>query len=165
MALPDPLPRRVNLGCGYDIRAGYLNVDADARPNPDLLADVTSLPMLSDGHFDELLANDVLEHIERTRTDAVLAELTRLLAPDGTMRLRVPTLLQLAGLALSPGYQDAEHAAGIIHLMFGTQAHTGDYHHTSFTPATLEPGASHTRDRPPRPAASAHSPVLDPLSG
>jgi predicted SAM-dependent methyltransferase len=135
--LPDPMPRRINVGCGYDVRPGYLNVDFVARHNPDLLADVTSLPMLPSGYFDEVVANDVLEHIERTKTDAVLTEWARLLAPNGIMRLGVPSLLHLADLALSPGYRDAEHANGIIHLMFGTQAYTGDFHFTSFTPATL----------------------------
>ncbi len=73
-----------------------------------------------------------------TRTDATLTEWVRLLAPSGTMRLDVPSLLHLAGWALSPEYRDADRAAFVIHMMFGTQAYPGDYHLTSFTPATLE---------------------------
>ena len=41
--IPNPLPRRLNFGCGY-IRPGYLNVDFIERHGSDLLADVTSLP-------------------------------------------------------------------------------------------------------------------------
>ncbi len=65
-ALPTPLPRRINIGCGYDVRPGWLNVDSVARHGPDLIADATDLSMLPNGHFDEVVANDVLEHIERT---------------------------------------------------------------------------------------------------
>jgi hypothetical protein len=136
--LPDPLPRRLNLGCGYDIRPGYLNVDFVERHGPDLLADVTSLPMLPTGWFEEIVANDVLEHIERTRTDAVLAEWARLLAADGRLQLRVPSLLHLAMLLIAPENRGADRASQLIHLLFGTQAYTGDYHLTSFTAATLE---------------------------
>jgi SAM-dependent methyltransferase len=137
MTLPTPLPRRINLGCGYDIRPGYLNVDFVERHGPDLLADVTSLPMLPDGWFEDIVANDVLEHIDRTRTDAVLAEWTRLLAPAGRIRIRVPSLLHLAAMVLAPENRDPDRTAGLILLMYGTQAYTGDYHLTSFTPATL----------------------------
>jgi SAM-dependent methyltransferase len=137
MQLPDPLPRNLNLGCGYDYRPGFLNVDSDPACGPDLIADVASLPMLPSGHFDHIVAHDVLEHISRTKTDDVLEEWARLLAPTGHMFVRVPSLQHLAALSLADGYQDADHAAGIIHLLFGTQAQTGDYHLTSFTRATL----------------------------
>jgi hypothetical protein len=39
-ALPDPLPRKLNLGCGWDKRDGYLNVDLHGSHDPDLVADV-----------------------------------------------------------------------------------------------------------------------------
>ena len=137
MQLPDPLPRNLNLGCGYDHRPGFLNVDSDPASGPDFIADVASLPMLPSGHFDHIVAHDVLEHISRTKTDEVLEEWARLLAPAGHMFVRVPSLQHLAALTLADGYQDADHAEGIIHLLFGTQAQTGDYHLTSFTRATL----------------------------
>jgi hypothetical protein len=93
--------------------------------------------MLPTGHFEIIVANDVLEHIERTKTDAVLAEWTRLLAPTGRMYIQVPSLKHLAAWILEPARQDADQAAGIIHMMFGTQFQPGDYHLTSFTRTTL----------------------------
>lgn len=138
MDLPTPLPRRVNLGCGYDIRAGYLNVDFVERHKPDLVADVTDLPMLPSEWFEEIIANDVLEHITRTRTQAVLAEWTRLLAPDGRILLRVPSLLHLAAMLLEPENRDPNRTAGLIHLLYGTQAYPGDFHLAGFTATTLE---------------------------
>src|SRR5436305_10596227 len=90
MDLPSPLPRRLNLGCGWDHRDGYLNVDCYERHEPDLIADISNLPMLPSGYFEEVLAKDVLEHFERTRTDTILAEWARLLSPDGHLVLELP---------------------------------------------------------------------------
>jgi predicted SAM-dependent methyltransferase len=105
MQLPDPLPRNLNLGCGYDHRPGFLNVDSDPACGSDLIADVCSLPMLPSRWFDHIVAHDVLEHISRTKTDEVLEEWARLLAPAGHMAVRVPSLQHLAALTLADGYQ------------------------------------------------------------
>ena len=79
--LPDPLPKKLNVGCGFDIRPGFLNVDAAAFHDPDLVADVTDLRMLPDGYFEEIVAQDVLEHFERSKTSTALTEWSRLLSP------------------------------------------------------------------------------------
>jgi hypothetical protein len=54
------------------------------------------------------------------------------------MHLRVPSLLHLATILLARENRDADRAAAIIHLLYGTQAYTGDYHFAGFTAATLE---------------------------
>ena len=131
------LPRRLNLGCGYDRRDGYLHVDTDPRTNPDLLADVREMSSLPSEHFDEIAAFDVLEHLPRLDTDRALAEWSRLLRPGGILRLRVPSFLHLVERLLCGGYDSDEHHRSTMHLAYGTQAHAGDFHHTSFTPLTL----------------------------
>lgn len=137
-ALPAPLPTRINLGCGHDLRAGYLNVDLHARHGPDLVADVVALGMLPSGHFEEIVAQDVLEHLERHRTEPALREWSRLLAPGGVLVVRVPSLFGMFEMLSSPAYRPFERAQEIVHLMYGTQAYTGDYHLTGFTPALLD---------------------------
>jgi len=136
--LPDPLPKKANVGCGFDYREGYLNVDLHERHKPDLVADVTHLPMLPDAHFEEILAQDVLEHFERAKTAPALAEWSRLLAPGGVLHVRVPSLFGMFDLLAHPHYHSAEKAEEIIHLMYGTQAYTGDFHLAGFTAATLD---------------------------
>lgn len=138
ITLPDPLPTRMNVGCGYDTRAGYFNVDLQPKHNPDLVADATHLPMLPSGHFEEILAQDVLEHFERERTQPALDEWSRLLQPDGVLILRVPSLLDMFEMLSAPDHREFEKAQSIVHLMYGTQAYTGDYHLTGFTPALLD---------------------------
>lgn len=136
--LPDPLPKRMNVGCGYDVRAGYLNVDLQPKHSPDLVADATHLPMLPSGYFEEILAQDVLEHFERARTQPALDEWNRLLEEDGTLILRVPSLFDLFEMLSAPERRGFEAAQEVVHLLYGTQAYTGDYHLTSFTPELLD---------------------------
>ena len=136
--LPDPLPKRANVGCGYDVRAGYLNVDLHARHGPDLVADVSNLSMLPSGYFEEILAQDVLEHLERDRTEPTLREWSRLLAPEGILHIRVPSLFGMFEMLAMPHYREFAKAKEVVHLMYGTQAYNGDYHLTGFTPALLD---------------------------
>jgi hypothetical protein len=128
-------PDRLNLGCGYDRRDGYTNVDLGAFHEPDLVADIRELGMLPSGHYREILAYDCLEHLPRTDTDRALTEWFRLLAPGGVIRLQVPNF---AGIArqMAAAATVAEQKA-VIHQLFGTQAYTGDFHQTTFTDLTL----------------------------
>ena len=128
-------PDRLNLGCGYDRRDGYTNVDLGDFHEPDLVADIRELRMLPSGHYREILAYDCLEHLPRTDTDRALTEWFRLLAPGGVIRLQVPNF---AGIArqMAAAATVAEQKAVILQL-FGTQAYTGDFHQTTFTDLTL----------------------------
>src|ERR1700712_1456951 len=113
-------PRKANLGCGFDKRPGFLNIDLNDFHDPDLVGDVTSLPDLPSGHFEFILAQDVLEHLERGKAPVALSEWSRLLAPEGLRELRLPSLLDLMQMLALPSNRTPDKAAGIMHLMFGT---------------------------------------------
>ncbi|HEY6942732.1 methyltransferase domain-containing protein [Dokdonella sp.] len=136
--LPDPLPRKINVGCGHDRRDGYLNIDFHSVHRPDLVADVTALPMLPSASFDEILAQDVLEHFERAKTAPAPREWARLLVPGGILHVRVPSLFGMFELLAQPHYREPAKAEEIIHLMYGTHAYNGDYHLAGFTAKTLD---------------------------
>ncbi|MFC7399774.1 class I SAM-dependent methyltransferase [Chelatococcus sp. GCM10030263] len=119
------------------MREGYLNVDFAPHHSPDLVADVTHLPMLPADYFEEIVAQDVLEHFERGKTQAALQEWARLLSPTGILFIRVPSLLHMADLLVKAEGAGAEEAEKIIHLFYGTQAYTGDYHLAGFTASSL----------------------------
>lgn len=116
----------MNVGCGYDHRQGYLNVDFHAVHKPDFVADVTALPMLSSESFDEILAQDVLEHFERAKSGPALQEWARLLVSDGILHVRVPSLFGMFELLAPPEHREPAKAEEIIHRMYGTQACNGD---------------------------------------
>jgi hypothetical protein len=132
---PGAYPARLNLGCGYDRRAGYLNVDLNDFHAPDLVGDVRSLPMLPAGGYREIVAQDVLEHLERADGPVALAEWARLMAPGGVLRLRVPDLPSM--LRWLREQDDSDHHRLVMHHMFGTQAYDGDFHLNGYTELLL----------------------------
>jgi SAM-dependent methyltransferase len=79
-----PAPGRgLNVGCGDDLRTGYVNQDMAALPGVDMVCELgeEKLPV-EDGAFDVILARDVLEHVDLI---PALRELHRVLAPGGRL--------------------------------------------------------------------------------
>jgi hypothetical protein len=128
---PEAHPRRLNVGCGFDHRAGYVNVDFEERHDPDLLADVRDLSMLPSGEYDEVLAIDVLEHLPRSDTAACLTEWHRVLRSGGELRLQVPDVVACGRLLMRR--DTVEQHEQLVHQLWGTQAYTGDFHLSGFT--------------------------------
>jgi predicted SAM-dependent methyltransferase len=134
--VPESIPSKLNIGCGYDKRAGYLNVDMDPACKPDLLITDNDFSSLPRQHFDEVLAHDVLEHIGRAQTGAALLEWIDLLKVGGTLVVQTSSILGVAQLL--ERHQNYVDQANFTIYLFGNQAHPGDFHHTGFTEATLK---------------------------
>lgn len=130
-------PRRLNLGCGFEKRAGYLNIDLNSFHDPDLVADIRDLSMLPSGYYEEVRAIDVLEHVGRTEVKVTLAEWNRLLVEGGILTIRVPDLVGLLSLFFDRHYRTVEKQEELIQCCFGTQAYQGDFHLSGFTHALL----------------------------
>lgn len=81
-------PLRLNLGCGFDARPGdYINVDWETRPGVDMRLDLDRTPWpWEDGSVDEILALNLLEHLEMNR---VWPEVYRILKPGGRITIEV----------------------------------------------------------------------------
>ncbi len=87
--------KKLNLGCGDKILAGYVNVDvAEARAGkrPDVLCDLRALKPFESNSVDEVLAVHVVEHFWRWEVADVLREWVRVLRPGGRMVLECPNL-------------------------------------------------------------------------
>lgn len=85
-------PLRLNLGCGRNAMAGWVNVDWKALPGVDVVADLgrcASEPLpFADDSADEFLLSHVLEHIDDSL--ALMQELHRIARPAAKAWVRVP---------------------------------------------------------------------------
>lgn len=86
--LPGQAGLRLNLGCGTDIRQGWVNLDCAPLPGVDVVHDLTRLPLpFATGQFAHICAKDILEHLDYI---PLLKELHRILQVGGTLDLQVP---------------------------------------------------------------------------
>jgi SAM-dependent methyltransferase len=83
--VPATASRKLNLGCGWDVRPGFVNADLAPLPGVEVvLAGDEGLPF-RDASFDAIIAKDVLEHLGDPT--ASLREAHRVLRPDGVLVL------------------------------------------------------------------------------
>lgn len=84
---------RLNLGCGFDHRQGYLNIDSWPECRPDLLFDLETFPWpFESDSVTHILARHVLEHLAPdTRSFRLLwQELYRIAASGCRLDVQVP---------------------------------------------------------------------------
>ncbi len=124
---------KLNLGCGYDKRPGYLNVDLNDFHSPDFVANIIEMNEFPSCHYEEIVAQDILEHILREHVRKALFEWNRLLKMDGTIFIRTTWVNGIIQLLELPEHRAVPVQEGLIHTLFGTQAYNGDYHLTGFT--------------------------------
>ncbi len=80
--------KKLNLGCGTDIRDGYINLDIAPLNGVDIVHNIESGPLpFADETFEEVLCLDILEHLEYV---PVLKEIHRILKKNGKVIIRVP---------------------------------------------------------------------------
>ena len=79
---------KLNLGCGFDKRDGFVNADNFSECEPDVHIDIEQTPWpLADNSFDYILMKHVLEHVGADfKTFAcVMRELYRVTAPGASL--------------------------------------------------------------------------------
>ena len=82
---------KLNLGCGDDIKEGYLNVDFRKTHPSVQVQDLSKFPWpWADGFADEILMLDFLEHFPYAQTERILFECFRILKDDGEVVIQVP---------------------------------------------------------------------------
>lgn len=128
--------KKINVGCGFDHRPGYINVDMDPACNPDILIADNNFSNLPRQAYDEVLAKDVMEHIMRVETPGAVLEWADLLKIGGMLEIQTSNVFGVVKM-MEENWNYRAHAHCSIY-MFGNQAHAGDFHHTGFTELTLK---------------------------
>lgn len=118
---------RLNLGCGADIKQGYINIDQRWIEGVNQVADVSRLPY-KDKSVTEVLANDVIEHFPREQTEMVLKEWIRVLRPDGILKIQCPDVRTLAYGLVYNQIPTNEFSRRI----YGGQEYDGNFHYAGF---------------------------------
>jgi hypothetical protein len=122
---------KINIGCGWDKRADYLNIDSDPECHPDILIHNNDLSGLPQSHFEEALALDVLEHIPRAHTGGALFDWGLLLKPEGRLFLETSYIYGIIDVMRRTDTFEVAH--NWSRCLFGNQAHPGDYHFSGYT--------------------------------
>lgn len=82
------MEQKLNLGCGSDIKEGWVNLDISELDGVDIVHDINNLPLpFEDEQFDYILCQDILEHIEYI---PLLQDLHRIMKKGGILDIRVP---------------------------------------------------------------------------
>lgn len=126
---------KLNLGCGTDIKPGYINIDRyNNTGKVDLKSDIGDLPF-GDGTVDEIFASHIFEHIGLMDMYAVLTEWRRVLADKGRFILRLPNLEHEVNIWLNAPDDKKWLEVGKI---FGGQTHDGNTHFCGFNIGSLK---------------------------
>ena len=81
--------KKLNFGCGLDIKEGYVNMDILKIKGVNVVHDFNKFPYpFKDNEFDEVLTSHVLEHLDDLVK--VMAELKRICKPNAKIFIRVP---------------------------------------------------------------------------
>ena len=57
--------KKLNIGCGKDIKKDYINLDKAKAPGVDVIHDIDQYPWpFEDNYFDEVYGRDVIEHVK-----------------------------------------------------------------------------------------------------
>jgi len=89
-----------------------------------------------DASVDEVVMEQVLEHLPSYKNDPVLDEIFRVLRPGGSFVVGVPDVKKTAGLLATAETDEDEDWA--IRLIHGTQRNEYSHHYCGFIPRTLK---------------------------
>ena len=132
---------KLNLGCGNDIRFGYINIDIRPLKGVNLVLDLEnqSLPF-QDNLVSEIVAQDIIEHVSYYKVENLLKECFRVLKPKGTIYIRTPDLEQIYVKAVveKQTLGDKKGYKLLSYWIFGGFKNPYDYHKCIFTKELLK---------------------------
>ena len=105
---------RLNIGCGYNYLAGYVNIDHGVDSLADRKMEAQNLDF-DDASAAEIKASQLIEHLGFFKTKYFLAECRRVLEPGGLLILETPSIEKTFELFLRGGRAEKEAALGWVY--------------------------------------------------
>lgn len=114
---------RLNLGCGGKRVAGFVGVDRYPTPAVEVIADISAPLPFADGSVDEILLDNVIEHIRDI--PALMHELHRIGRHDARLLIRTPHFTSLSS------WRDPTHVHHLSYYSLDHFTRTQVAHYTS----------------------------------
>jgi predicted SAM-dependent methyltransferase len=92
--------RSLQIGCGFSILPGWLNMDLYPDGTSSSFLDATTPFPMADDCFDFIFSEHMIEHLAYAKARVMLQESFRVLKPGGVIRIGTPDLQKLAALCL-----------------------------------------------------------------
>lgn len=131
---------KLNLGCGEDIRKGYVNIDIQKLDGVNKVKSAEDLSDYADDSVDFVVAQHLLEYLPRKTMLKALTEWRRVLRPECALEIRVTDLAQLTkALYLNTISKEMGlHHEMVLSLIYGRQDSDYDIRHNGFTAEFLQ---------------------------
>ena len=83
--------KRLQIGCGKDIKEGFVNLDIKKFKGVDIVHDLKKFPYpFKDNEFEVVLASNIIEHFDEQEIEKILTELYRITSRNGKIIISVP---------------------------------------------------------------------------
>jgi len=96
--LSTKVPKCLQIGAGFNILPGWLNMDLEPQAGRSFFLDATRPFPIPDNSLDFIFSEHTIEHIPYAGGRAMLAECYRVLRPGGVVRISTPNLRTLVGM-------------------------------------------------------------------
>ena len=121
------MKKYLHIGCGENILPKpFKNLDIRKKKGVDYIGLAYPLKFKSNS-FDLVYASHVLEHFKKKDTLKVLKEWVRVLKPNGTLRISVPSFDNLVKI-----YKNDERIDNVIGPLLGGQTYKQNFHYNLF---------------------------------
>lgn len=85
---------RLDLGCGFGKRDGFIGIDCDSRVKPDVVCDLTKGIPYPDNSTDEIWCSHFYEHLNLPDGRVLIREILRVCRPGAMVTIKVPLRFQ-----------------------------------------------------------------------
>ena len=81
---------KIEIGCGYNKREGFIGLDKAKEVNPDMVCDIEQGLPFEDNSVDYIYSEHALEHITPSKWRFVLGEIQRVAKPGCVLEFKLP---------------------------------------------------------------------------